>query len=1053
MFCAYTGDRNLKRTGIFRAQAIRQHTAAWMVAGGFVLLSASLVSAAFAADGKTPKVPTVDAKNAQTVTPQQAEFFETQVRPLLFTKCYSCHNDKVQQGGLRLDSLDAMLKGGGGGPALVPSNVTKSHLLAAIRYDGALKMPPIGKLKNEEIIALTEWVKMGAPWPGAKVSDAARAAQKGEYVPTDIQKSHWSFQGVKNPALPVVKNAAWCRNPIDRFVLAKLEAKGLKPAPAADRRTLIRRVTFDLIGLPATSEEVDTFVNDKSSTAWEKVVDRLLASPRYGERWARHWLDVARYADTKGYVFVEDSVFHNAYTYRDYVIRAFNRDLRYDQFVVQQLAADLSSPNDREAQAAMGFVTLGRRFLNDNQLINDDRIDTTSRGLMGLTVACARCHDHKFDPISTKDYYSMYSVFDRTSEATPIISPEEKARPYEAYQKNLKAAEDEQNALTRAQVTILRDVVMKSPEKIPAKQKNILQSIRIEAMPNDGQLTELLPLFDAAARDRITALRATVANLNKNKPPMPEFGMALRDNGNNGEQRVFVRGNQGNRGDIVPRKFLTILSLTDPKPLPATGSGRLELAHDIASQDNPLTGRVFVNRVWLYHFGQGLVRTPSDFGLRGEKPTHPELLDWLAYHFTQESEDKSEGKDGASSKSLTPYACGWSIKKLHKTILMSNTYQMSSDASPLEVKHAFTFDPENRMLWRQNRQRLDLESLRDSLLAASGKLDTTLGGPAVELTTAPYTTRRTIYGFVNRNNLQGLYRTFDFATPDSSNAQRINTSVPQQSLFLMNSPFVVEQAQTLAQNAAITAAKGESDRIKTLYRRLFGRMPTTEEIALGMGFLHQTASTSVETNVTPWQYGWGEYDEKNGHVTAFNPFAHFTGKVWQPGPVLPDPKLDFLSLSAQGGHPGRDMQHVLIRRWVSPVDAVVAVEGTINHPDMHGDGVRGRIVSSRIGELGVWTAFHGSKSTSIDKLMVKKGDNIDFVVDCNKEQGFDSFQWNPRLHVVESGAKLIAAPATAQSWDAAADFGGPPAAPIVALTNWERYVQTLLMTNEFNFVD
>jgi hypothetical protein len=1031
---------NLKQTGKLRAQANRFQVGGWLLAGAFALVSASLVSSALAEDGKgAAKAGEPIVADAAPITQQQAEFFETNVRPLLFNKCFGCHNAKSQMGSLRLDSLDAMLKGGGGGPAILPGNVDKSHLIQAIHYDGTLKMPPSGKLKDNEIAALTEWVKMGAPWPGAKVSDAARAAQKGEYVPTDNQKNWWSFQTIKNPVLPAVKNGAWCQNPIDRFVLARLEAKGLKPAPSADRRTLLRRASIDLMGLPPTPEETDAFVNDKSPGAWEKVVDRLLASPRYGERWARHWLDVARYADTKGYVFVEDAAFHNAYTYRDWVINAFNKDMPYDQFVIDQLAADLAAPNDRSAQAATGFVTLGRRFLNDGQLINDDRIDTTSRGLMGLTVACARCHDHKFDPIPTKDYYALYSVFDRTSENTVPISPDNISKPYEEFLKKLQAAQNEKDEITRVQVKRLRGMIATSPAGVPDKSKAVLQSLREDTLPDGNQLATLLPVFETAERDHINALQATITDLNKHKPATPEFGMALKDNGNNGEQHVFKRGNAGNQGDVVPRRFLTILSTTTPKTLPPTGSGRLELARYIASRDNPLTSRVFVNRVWLYHFGQGLVRTPSDFGLRGEKPTHPELLDWLAYHFTED----------------------WSVKKLQKLILLSNTYKMSSDAIVPERARAFAADPENRLLWKQNRQRLDLESLRDSLLWASGKLDTTPFGPAVELTTMPYTNRRTIYGLVNRNNLQGLYRTFDFATPDSSNAQRINTSVPQQALFLMNSPFVVQQAQALAQLPDVAAPKDESGRLRALYRRLFGRAPSVDELAIGAAFLRQPTSGAADTTpVSPWQYGWGEIDAKSGHVVGFTPFTHFANQQWQASATFPDPKLSFLSLNARGGHPGADMQHTVIRRWIAPVDATVSVGGELNHPDTHGDGVRAHVISARMGELGQWTAFHSKAATTVAQIVVKKGDTLDFVVDCRGDQGYDSFVWTPVIRIVAgSGPRLVAnAPAansaqTTQTWDAGADFSGPPAPLPAALSNWERYVQALLLTNEFNFVD
>ncbi|HZP83295.1 MAG TPA: PSD1 and planctomycete cytochrome C domain-containing protein [Chthonomonadaceae bacterium] len=800
---------------------IGQVTFGLLFCGTFAALCAV---AGLAADEKAAK--------PDAITPQQVEFFEAKVRPVLFHNCFGCHGAKQQMGGLRLDSLTALLKGGNRGPALVPGDVQKSLLVQAVHYDTALKMPPTGKLKAEEIAALTEWIKMGAPWPGAKVSEEAKkAAQNGDYVITEEQRRFWSFRPIRKPPLPKVKNAAWVKSPIDRFILAKLEPKKLTPAKPADRRTLIRRVTFDLIGLPPTPEEVDAFLADKSPNAFAKVVDRLLASPRYGERWGRHWLDVARYADTKGYVFTEDAVYHNAYTYRDYVIRAFNQDLPYNQFILQQLAADrLPLGEDRRSLAALGFLTVGRRFLNDPVLINDDRIDVTTRGLMGLTVACARCHNHKFDPIPTKDYYSLYGVFASSIEPNPppAISPKAISEPYEAYNAKKRDAEGRFRETVQAQVRRLRGIVEKNPEGLPKEIKDTLQAFREGTDPDEKQLKKLEPQFEAEAQAQLKTLRETLEALKKNVPPTPEFAMALQDAPTPVEPHVFIRGNAQNQGDAVPRRFLAILSGPERKPF-TQGSGRLELAQAIASRDNPLTARVLVNRVWLYHFGEGLVRTPSDFGTRGEPPTHSELLDWLAATFMEQ---------------------GWSIKKLHRLILLSSAYQQSSDSTP----RARLLDSENRLLSHQNRQRLDLEALRDSLLAVSGQLDLKMGGPSVELTTAPYATRRTVYGFIDRQNLQGLYRTFDFASPDTTSAQRHHTTVPQQALFMMNSPFVVEQAQHLARRPDIQALPDEAARIRAVYRLLFGRVPTKEETALGLAFLRsagpQTATLTVAQDKT-----------------------------------------------------------------------------------------------------------------------------------------------------------------------------------------------------------
>jgi hypothetical protein len=965
----------------------------------------------------------------ETATPQATEFFENKIRPLLFNRCYSCHSDKNQQGGLRLDGREQMLKGGGHGAALVAGDPDKSLLIQAVNYTGALKMPPTGKINADESTALTAWVKMGAPWP------AGKGAQTGAAPLTDPRANFWSFRPIKKSALPPVKDAAWCRNPIDRFILAKLEAKGLKSAPQADRHTLLRRVTFDLIGLPPTPQEVDAFLADRSPLAYAKVVDRLLADPRYGERWGRHWLDVARYADTKGYVFVEDAVFHNAYNYRDYVIRAFNEDLPYDQFIVQQLAADrLPQGDDRRSLAALGFLTLGRRFLNDPVLINDDRIDVTCRGLMGLTVGCARCHDHKFDPIPNKDYYSLYGVFASAHETTAAIVPKSVAEPYERAMQKINEMQEHRNNLIRGQVTRLREMVKAPTAKVSAEVKAILQQFNEDALPNPDQYNKLSPLFEAAPKKQIDDLQAQVTMLEKTAPPVPEQANALADNDQPFDPYVFMRGNPDRHGDTVPRQFLAVLS--GPERKPWQDSGRLELAQAIASKDNPLTARVLVNRVWLYHFGYGIVRTPSDFGTRGEPPTHPELLDWLAATFT----------DPAGSGA----GCGWSIKKLHRLILLSAAYQQSSEGDP----RFFATDPENRLLWKQNRQRLDLEAFRDSLLFAAGRLDTKIGGPAVELTTAPFTTRRTVYGFIDRQNLQGLYRTFDFATPDSSSAQRYHTTVPQQALFMLNSPFVVEQAQQLAASSELQE-QGTPARVRWLYRRLYGRVPTPEELALAVAFLKQPDGAEGTATAPVWQYGYGGYDDKSERVTAFTPFQHHTENTWQAGPKIPadDPHLGYVSLTAMGGHPGRDTQHAAIRRWTSPLDGTLTITGKLTHPADQGDGVHARLVSSREGMLAEWTAFHTSVDTNVENIHVKKGDTLDFVVDCRTNDGFDSFIWAPVLRANRPDGPTTAALGPNLEWNAAADFETMQAARHKPLTRWEQYIQTLLMTNEFSFID
>jgi hypothetical protein len=705
----------------------------------------------------------------QEKTPPSAiEFFETRVRPVLAEHCFSCHGPKKQKAGLRLDSAGHFFKGSEFGPIVVKGKADQSLLIRAIRQVGDTKMPPKGKLSDRAIADLTAWVNMGAPWP----------KDGSQVVAEESWKTHWAFQPVRKPELATVNDKAWATSPLDAFILTALKKKGIRPNPPADRRTLLRRATFDLIGLPPTVEEIAAFEGDSSPGAFAKVVDRLLASPHYGERWGRHWLDIARYADTKGYVFTEERRYAFAYTYRDYVIRAFNEDLPYDQFIVQQLAADrllAQGKTDQRSLAAMGYLTLGRRFLNNIHDIIDDRIDVVSRGLLGLTVTCARCHDHKYDPIPTRDYYSLYGVFASSAEPRdlPLIGAPERTPAYIAYESKLKELEQ---AVARFRET------------------------------NKTELAKGNRKF----RDELTALQKKVDAWQATSPSAPPRAMVLVD-AQPMTPHVFVRGNPSNPGPVVPRQFLNVLSNGRRQPF-KEGSGRLELARAIASKDNPLTARVLVNRLWLHHFGAGLVNTASDFGLRSELPSHPELLDYLAWRFMED---------------------GWSIKKMHRLIMLSRAYQQSSGDNPQAAK----IDPENRLLWKFQRRRLDLEALRDSLLAVSGKLDRKMGGAAVDILDAPFSGRRTMYGFIDRQNLPGLFRTFDFASPDATSPQRYQTTVPQQALFLLNSPFMMEQTRRLLARPEVTSQTTTEARIQALHRIVYGRDADPDEVRLGERFL------------------------------------------------------------------------------------------------------------------------------------------------------------------------------------------------------------------------
>jgi Protein of unknown function (DUF1553)/Protein of unknown function (DUF1549)/Planctomycete cytochrome C len=728
--------------------------------------------------------------HAQPERAKLLEFFETKVRPVLADQCFSCHGDlKKPKGGIRLDRKEFVFQASDE-PLIVPGHPEKSLLVKAIRHEIENKMPPPpkNKLSAQAIADITLWIKLGAAWPDEKPIASAVDPQK-----------HWAFQPVQKSALPAVKQTDWPSNPIDAFILAKLEAKGLKPNPPADSRTLIRRVYFDLTGLPPAYEEVEGFVKECNKnpqeslrSSWGLIVDKLLASPQHGERWARHWLDIARYSDTKGYVFEEERRYAYAYTYRDYVVKALNDDLPYDQFIMQQLAADRLVAKGKappEAQAAMGFLTLGRRFLNNIHDITDDRIDVVSRGLLGLTVACARCHDHKYDPISTKDYYGLYGVFTSSIEPKdlPLLGEPAKTAEYEAFQKKLQDLE-------------------KTAKDYETKFKKEL---------NDKNRKN---------RDELKALQKKVDAFKASSPAAPPRGMVMIDRPKPGDARVLLRGNPGTPGPIAPRQFLTILANGKPQPF-KDGSGRLELAQAIADKNNPLTARVFVNRMWMHYFGAGLVTSTSNFGLRAEPPSHPELLDYLAWRFMDD---------------------GWSIKKLHKLIVMSKTYQLSS----AEHVPARDVDAENRLLARANRRRLDFEALRDALLSVSGNLDGKMGGASVDITTAPYSKRRTIYGYVDRQNLPGVFRTFDFASPDASTPQRFQTTVPQQALYLLNHPFVLEQARSVVKRSG--EASDAKVALRQMYKHIYAREPDAEEVRLGLQFVERASALPRAANaLTP----------------------------------------------------------------------------------------------------------------------------------------------------------------------------------------------------------
>ena len=870
--------------------------------------------------------------------PDEGDFFERRIRPVLVEHCYECHavgtgaRARPVKGRLRLDTRAGLRRGGATGPALVVGDPDSSLLLRALRYrDKNLRMPPGGQLPEAVVEDFAAWIESGAVDPRTLKAEEAPDAAK-----------HWAFQPLRKPDLAEPETVALATTRIDRFVGARLAAAGLSPSPVADRNTLIRRLYFDLLGLPPSVSEIECFVRDRSPDAYSRLVDRLLASPRYGERWGRHWLDVARYSDTKDVVLVrgKDAIRPYAYTYRDYVVRAFNEDLPYDRFVEDQLAAsDIDLEEEPWRLAAMGFLTVGRVFNNINPHdIYDDQIDVVTRGLLGLTVACARCHDHKYDPIPTADYYSLHGVFANsvTPERLPLIRPPVSSPEYDKFAEDETKVLSQQRDLIDEQYQIIRDgtarrvgdylveVVNREPDPLAtaiffvslspndlrprmihrlrlylerrsrsddpvfgpwhdllAVPENELEARaggivarwlgvehgtergqinpRVEAMLQSARFSkyvdvartygalftnvyEELVSMDAAAqegerlgqaeeqlletvsgesspfhflkRDTWQYLsRVPLDNYRRNVKSLdslavdstaaPPRAMTLIDARELYSPTVFLRGDPTRPGREVPRQFLGVASGEDRRPF-ENGAGRLELARAIVAPDNPLTARVIVNRVWMHHVGEPLVTTPSDFGLRSDPPSHPALLDDLAVELI--------GQD-------------WSLKQLHRRILLSHTYRQSSADRPEGRQR----DPENRLLWRAHRRRLGLEAMRDAVLAVAGRLDTMMFGRAVDIAGDASNRRRTVYGLVDRQDLPSLFRSFDFASPDQTAAQRPRTTVPQQALFAMNSRFIVEQVRSLAALTEVQKAAEGLSRVRALYRRVLAREPSSVE--------------------------------------------------------------------------------------------------------------------------------------------------------------------------------------------------------------------------------
>jgi hypothetical protein len=853
--------------------------------------------------------------------PAGVEYFETHIRPILVDNCYECHSEESgeSQGGLRLDNAASTLKGGLTGAAVIAGNLEQSLLIKAVRYEDAdFAMPPAGKLEDSQIQKLEHWISIGAPDP--------RSGSLSQSVSTPLDrdpKSHWAFRIPVRTIPPQPNPNGLDRDSVDTHARVAAAEKGLTVNPIADDATLIRRLCFDLSGLSPTADQIQKYAESKHPGKYQRLVDELLASPEFGERFGRHWLDVARYADTAGYVpDGKDRRVKGSERYRDWIISAMANDMPYDQMIHHQLAGDRTDPENKSGNLdAMGFLTLGRRFLNEFD-IADDRIDVITRGLLGLTVTCSRCHDHKFDPIPTTDYYSLLGV---------IFS-----------------------------------------SKLQEEGASPLMMIDHET-PHD--------------------------------------------------ERVFIRGQPDNRGDIAPRQFLTALRRPDETRF-NDGSGRLELARRITDRDNPLTARVMVNRLWQILVGSPLVETPSDFGFRTQPPAIPEVLDDLAAEFAEH----------------------WSIQRTVRRIVNTRIYQQSFDVN----EQSLEADPQNQYLTRANRRRRDFESLRDSMLKCAGMLAYQRGGQSVEISGMSVAPRRTVYALIDRQDLPALFRTFDFASPDTHSPGRYQTTVPQQSLFLLNHPQTYELAAEIADSIRQQSGDDLDRQTELTFERVLGRRPTSDEISQSKIFL-ATATEAYEAPIdrrAVWSYGYSKLSENQDRPTDFHPLQWFQDERFQPNEKHPsEDEFGHASISAWGGHTPNDVQTAVVRRFTAPRSGKVVIRESVRHPSDQGDGVR---FATWIPDRRIRDVVKKNTSESFDSktFSIKAGETIDFVARCGGDASFDTFEW--KVQIV-----LQMPDGTTLSTQSDKDFADNRAVKqdLRSLDRLSQLAQVLLMSNEFAFID
>jgi len=789
---------------------------------------------------------------------RQLEFFEKKIRPVLVKTCLKCHSATSKEigGKLRLDHRPGAIQGGESGPAIVPGKPAQSLLIQAIEYRDGLEMPPDEKLPAEVVQNFKTWIANGAVDPRVAGNNQPRNQQAGSTPGRDL----WSLKPITNPAVPEVGDMSWARSEIDRFLLARLEDRGLSPVADASPGTLLRRLHFDLVGLPPSPRQVDAFERDHGEAAYLRVVDKLLASPQFGERWARHWLDVARYAESAG--SSRDVLMIWAWRYRDYVIDAVSQDVPYDRFLTEQIAGDLlpaASPGEaRRLQIATGLLAIGQKSLNGGNIpldVIDDQLDVIGKAILGMTIACARCHDHKFDPIPTADYYALAGIFrstetlfggntnrpktvDAKMKVYLVLGDASKAKKIQKHQKKVQDLQKQRNALAKRKTNLEKRLPAGDKKKVEQPAAASAGSDRDRKAPKPAQRKKasqkagkLRVQYETVVK-RLAALDKQLKALKAVPQPTLEFAVGVRDRGKVADGPIQVRGERKKAGQVVPRGFLTSVIVDDPPVVTNKQSGRLELADWLTRPDNPLTSRVMVNRTWSHLFGQGLVSTTENFGHNGQPPSHPRLLDWLAHRFVRQHK--------------------WSRKSLIREMVLSRAYRLSSDHDPA----AFEADPAARLVWRHNRRRLEAEAIRDAMLAVSGRLDldrptasavTRIGEGEVgrNLNIKPLTEpfpHRSVYLPIIRGILPEFLKLFDFPDPSNPQGVRDATSIPAQSLFLLNSPFVLEQADALAARL-LARDEPDAERIQHAYRLTLGRGATESERARAASYIEKTAAS------------------------------------------------------------------------------------------------------------------------------------------------------------------------------------------------------------------